>query len=279
MVARGVTDPRKVNLVLYHHPCPDGFGSAYAAWTVLGDGAEYVGCSHGMQHIPDVKGKRVVICDFSFKSNILQEMVQDAEELLVIDHHASAARELDDLPAEYKQFDMTHSGAILTWNFFHPHEPAPPLLQYVEDRDLWTWTLPNSTEVCLGLDTFEQSFPVWHHLDVETCRKVGEPIVQWRKQLTDSVVATSVESSFEGVKCRIVNASGGPLISYVGDAILRRHNVPLALIWYYDGPSQEYKVSMRAKGVDCSYLAVKYGGGGHPNASAFRTRHLSTIYQ
>ena len=30
-------------LVIYHHPCSDGFGAAWAPRTVLGDDAEYIG--------------------------------------------------------------------------------------------------------------------------------------------------------------------------------------------------------------------------------------------
>lgn len=33
--------------VLYHADCPDGFGSAYAAWLRFGDSASYRGMHHG----------------------------------------------------------------------------------------------------------------------------------------------------------------------------------------------------------------------------------------
>lgn len=34
--------PEDIDLVIVHGHCPDGFGSAWAAWCALGDKAEYV---------------------------------------------------------------------------------------------------------------------------------------------------------------------------------------------------------------------------------------------
>ena len=57
-------EPSSVNCVIYHADCTDGFGSAYSAWKLLGNRAEYYACKHG-QTPPDVKDKNVVILDFS----------------------------------------------------------------------------------------------------------------------------------------------------------------------------------------------------------------------
>ena len=60
-------EPSTVNVVIYHANCNDGFGAAYGAWKLLGNRAEYFACKHG-DAPPDVKGKRVVILDFSFEN-------------------------------------------------------------------------------------------------------------------------------------------------------------------------------------------------------------------
>ena len=64
-----IPNPRDVDLVIYHKNCTDGFGSAYAAWRLLGNRAEYIACAHG-ETPPDVRGKKVAICDFSFKNAV-----------------------------------------------------------------------------------------------------------------------------------------------------------------------------------------------------------------
>ena len=89
-------DPASVNVVIYHADCTDGFGAAYSAWKLLGNRAEYYACKHGTPP-PDVTGKTIVILDFSFDNATTKKMIDDAEELLVIDHHKSAMVELHDI--------------------------------------------------------------------------------------------------------------------------------------------------------------------------------------
>lgn len=48
-------------------------------------------------------------------------------------------------------YDKTISGAMLAWNSLFPEHKAPLLVQYVQDRDLWEWKLPNSREINTGL--------------------------------------------------------------------------------------------------------------------------------
>ena len=57
--------PSEVNCVITHANCPDGWGSAWAAWRLLGHDAEYIFLSHG-DPPPDVRGKNVLMVDFAF---------------------------------------------------------------------------------------------------------------------------------------------------------------------------------------------------------------------
>ena len=273
-MSKSITDPSSVNLVLYHDKCPDGFGSAFAAWKLLSDRATYIGCDHGSSSIPDVNGKRVVILDFSFKAPVLIHMIQCAEQLLVIDHHASAVEELASIPDQYKIFDMNQSGATMSWNFFHPGKMTPQLLSYIEDRDLWRWKLNKSKEICAGLDIIPQKFSEWNNLmspsSIQQLRFTGESILQYQQTLIDSIVSKSAEREFGGGICRVVNTCGGSIVSQVGNTMLMKYNVPIALMWYLDYSTKQYKVSLRSiPSVDCSEIAKRYGGGGHRQSSAF----------
>ena len=62
------------NIIIYHKNCNDGFGSALVAWLKFKDDAEYFPASHYSQP-PDVTGKNVYICDFSYSKNILLNMI------------------------------------------------------------------------------------------------------------------------------------------------------------------------------------------------------------
>ena len=231
-------DPTTVNLVLYHDKCPDGFGAAFVAWKVLGSNAEYVGCDHGLSSsYPPVQGKRIVILDFSFRFDVLTRMIGEAERLVIIDHHQTAEESLRDIPSRHKIFDMTKSGCILAWEFFFgkPHL-APPLLYYIQDRDLWHWRLRHSQEVCAGLDTYPQTFEQWDTFTapdaIRHLKTQGEAVLRYRRNLVESIGSKSLEVMFSGVPCRCVNMCGGSVVSYVGHYLLEKYQVPLALMWY-----------------------------------------------
>ena len=150
-----ILEPSAVDCVIYHAECTDGFGSAYAAWKLLGNRAEYHARKHGTPP-PDVKGKNVVILDFSFDNATIKKMIEDAEALVVIDHHKTAMVELHDISNTI--FDMSHSGTVLSWNFFHPGKDPPKFLLYIEDRDLWKWELPYSKEFSAAFDMIPFEF-------------------------------------------------------------------------------------------------------------------------
>ena len=71
-----IRTPRDVDLVIYHKNCTDGFGAAYSAWRLLANRAEYIACSHG-ETTPNVKGKNVAICDFSFKNVVTKKLIEE----------------------------------------------------------------------------------------------------------------------------------------------------------------------------------------------------------
>ena len=129
-------------LVLYHAHCNDGFGAAWVAHRVFGDGADYVPVHHGDPPPRSYPGREVLVLDFAYPRDVLLEMHEKATSLLVLDHHVTAQRDLEGL--DWAVFDLEHSGAVLAWKHFFPDEATPWLLEYVEDKDLWTWKLPNS---------------------------------------------------------------------------------------------------------------------------------------
>ena len=140
---------------LFHGECPDGFAAAYAAWLVLGDGARYVGLRHDEdkeERAGDLRGKRVAVLDFSFDADATARHLATASEYVVLDHHASAEENLRALPGANKAFEERMSGATLAWSFFHPGTEVPLLFRYVEDRDIWRWSLHHSDAFAAAFD-------------------------------------------------------------------------------------------------------------------------------
>ena len=169
LVAPDKNDPAP--LILYHgRNCPDGFGASLAAWLYYRENAEYVGLDHGdvksVDDLPPLQGRTVYILDFSFSADILQAIDERAAKLVMLDHHKSAAEKLTGFACRcgVVHFDMDKSGARLAWEFFHPHEPIPALLRYVEDRDIWKWEFEESGAFLSALDMEPQDFARWSEI-------------------------------------------------------------------------------------------------------------------
>ena len=119
------------------------------------------------------EGALVVFVDIAPGSEEMRALAQHAGRLVVLDHHVTARDRFEnDLGLQNAvegrghtiRFDLTHSGAILAWQHFHPDEPAPDLLRYVEDQDLWSWKLPDSEEVNAAISSYPRDFETWDGL-------------------------------------------------------------------------------------------------------------------
>jgi len=172
--------PGRPVTVLYHADCPDGFGSAYAAWLRFGASARYRAMHHGQpREMGEIAGHDVFILDFSFAPDVLEAMAALAGSVVQIDHHASArqpwaarlkkvadGREGFSHPALPLTviFDLGKSGVRLTWEYFHPDCPVPLVLRHVEDVDLWRFALPGSRPIARALRLLPDDFAAWDDL-------------------------------------------------------------------------------------------------------------------
>ena len=267
-IERIKVEPSSVDFVIYHKDCTDGFGAAYSAWKSLGNKAEYYAATHG-EPPPDVKGRNVVILDFSFNNATTKQMIEDAANLMVIDHHKSAMVELHDISNTY--FDMTHSGARLAWDFFHPGKEPPKFINYIEDRDLWKWELPYSKEFAAAFDMVPFEFEEFEKFEDDSvfddAVKRGSYILAYSKTVIKKICDKAESRKFEGLSAMVVNASRW--MSEIGSRL--SPDCDFAIIWYYDHLSRNIKVSLRSfhETVDVSEIAKKFGGGGHKKAAGF----------
>lgn len=111
--------------------------------------AEYFPVNYNHQP-PDLSDfEEIYILDFSYPKSILRKWVDEGKKLVVLDHHKTAAEEL--AGETYAVFDMEKSGAGLTWDYFHPGEPMPDLVSYVQDRDLWKFERKMSKPIHAGI--------------------------------------------------------------------------------------------------------------------------------
>lgn len=270
--------PEEIDLVIVHGHCPDGFGAAYAAWRLLGDKAEYLHLSHG-EAVPDVTGRVVGIFDFAFPRAVMEEMKEKAKDLILIDHHASAERFLGDL--DYCHFDMTRSGCVLAWEYFHPGVSPPSLLLYIEDRDIWKWELEGAADYLAYVDSMPHELEVWDTMSrtfpPDIC-ELGSHINRFKDVMIQDAVDRGAPSRFFGVNMMVVNCASRFLVSKVCN-LLASEQFGVALAWWYDVETNESACSLRSteeSGIDVSEIASAFGGGGHVHASGFKVRGLLT---
>ena len=273
-------EPTSVNCVIYHADCTDGFGAAYSAWKCLGNRAEYHACKHGTPP-PDVAGKNVVILDFSFNNATTKSMIEEAESLMVIDHHKSAMVELHDITNTH--FDMSKSGAMLSWEFFHPGKEPPKFIKYIQDRDLWKWELDYSKEFSAAFDMIPFEFEEFEKFEDDSvfddAVKRGSYILAYSKTVVKKVCEKAQLRKMDGKDVMVVNASHW--MSEIGARLAP--DCDFAMIWYWDHEAKETKVSLRAfhDAVDVSEIAKQYGGGGHKKASGFQLpkgKHIEDLF-
>jgi len=258
-------------LVFYHANCPDGFGAAWAAWRKLGETAEYVACHYNKPITHDLKGKNVYSVDFTFEGEQFPQVLREASSYTVIDHHVSSKERA--AQASESIFDNTHSGAVLSWKYFHLNTPVPKLLEYIEDNDLWKFTLPNSKESAaaiaahnLDFKTFDELASIYEDAEkFETYLEGGKLILGKSGKDAGEISDEFYFIEFEGMKVPVVNS---PIhVSYIGHRMATKHP-PMTIIWCRR--KSDIGISMRGDGsVDLSEIAVKYGGGGHHDAAGF----------
>ncbi|ART47814.1 DHH family phosphoesterase [Acidovorax carolinensis] len=278
LVAPDKNDPAP--LILYHgRNCPDGFGAALAAWLYYGDSAQYLGLDHGdvktVDDLPPVAGRTVYVLDFSFSAEILQAIDQSAAKLVMLDHHKSAAEKLTGFACRcgVVHFDMSKSGSRLAWEFFHPEQPVPALLQYIEDRDIWKWEFPESAGFLSALDMEPQEFARWQEIAAFTPGQLtafmarGAAMDEKYRKLAGDIAEGAQPLVFNGIEGLMVNAPG-MFHSLVGD-LLSAKTGTFALMW--SAGVQGVKVGLRAqRNFDCIALAESMGGGGHAQACGFK---------
>ena len=261
----------KQRLVVYHANCIDGFTAAWAAWRKFGDDAEYLPANYG-EPPPDATGRDLLIVDFSYAREVLLDLHARAKSLLVLDHHKTAMEALTGLP--FAVFDMQRSGAGLTWDTLCSDVgPRPWLVDYVEDRDLWRFSLERSKAVNAFVGaTKRRDFSDWSALAATSrgdAANKGDAILAFIDHYVEATAASARRVSFHGFDgIPIVNAPSMMISELVGHLA---EGAPFAIGWSQRADGR-YAYSLRSRGdggADVAEIAKHFGGGGHRNAAGF----------
>jgi uncharacterized protein len=258
--------------VIVHGACYDGHGAAWVAKQAIPKATIHYGI-HGnpIPHVPN--GCRCYMIDISYPRPQMEELASRVS-LKVLDHHKTAQAALEGFPDTV--FDMSKSGAMLAWEEFFPGQPAPLLIQYVQDQDLWTWKLPESDAICAYLRSYPRDLAAWTYLNQSLVLGFRDAAAQGFAILRSD--RQRVEEMCEQVRWGYIGSHYVPIanatvqFSAVGNALCEKFpEAPFAAYWFMRGDGMQ-QWGLRSMGdFDVSEIAKAYGGGGHKNAAGFQS--------
>jgi len=281
--------------VFYHANCHDGHVAAFTLWLDLRDKENIEVNYHPIQHgtkPPDVTGKIVYILDFSFPLDVIKTMIEQAQALLVIDHHKTSQDNLADIPDKNKIFDMEECGATLTWKYMNPDEDLPLLYQYIRSYDIWTKDMKDTDAFNLAFELavrneegkydFKLTERYLDSREIEGLISVGKIM----KAYHDSLVEKSLRKSHF---CPIRRDDKILIVAYVnvvpaltndvGSRCMSEYPfVDFCACYYIDPSAKATQFSLRSRDgcQDVSIIAKDHGGGGHRNASGCRLKGITS---
>jgi len=263
-------------VVIYHKDCADGLTSAAQFYNFFGRDAIYIGGVYG-EEPPCLKDNIVYLVDFSYPAEVMKRICKEAICVIVLDHHAHRLEELSQLKITNLNtaFSSTfNSGCFLAQTFLRrlsdTYIKEPPLLQYIEDRDLWKFELADTKSIMAAVYSYPQTIVSYVNLlnmPIEILKREGKIL---RRVIDKDVEYYSKKAqliSFEEFTVPIVNCPES-LASEVGNQLAELH--PFAMT--YSDSKGERRFSLRSKTHDVSAIARKHGGGGHKFAAGFKIK-------
>lgn len=274
-------------LVIYHKGCLDGIAAAWVFYTHFGDALEYHEGVYG-DPIPDVKGKLVYMLDFSYKSDVMIEILKQAKEVIILDHHESAINDLATIPLEYSNLNMSYcttknSGCIIAWNYLKSSKPLK-ILEYIQDRDLWKFELPGTKEICAALYAGEPTYKLLSDLNLSRLLVIGSALVKAQESNVERIIKTCARSFVlrdnEGgmIPVPVVNANH-MFSSDIGNALANLTDLKIGATYYDTETHRQFSLRSIEGGPNVAEIAAIYGGGGHKHASGFRVPREHALAQ
>lgn len=295
-----------------HGDCPDGLGAelglrAYAEKEYLDDELIWMRAKHSnfpkapIELLNTCAGARVVIADFCYNLEVMREIINVAQHVLVLDHHISKKEILETLQIEYPwisdKFDCTFnnnkSGTGIVWYYYFGK--IPTLMRYIQDLDLWTFSLPMADKFGWLIDHITQDYFVeemrkWNDLfdlafEITPKNEIFVKNEMLYKSLVDyasttkdilmgqckKLVAKSFLMKIKGQDIHCLNTS--VLHSRALDLLVQKKGPPAAS-YYFNGT--DYLFSVRGDGA--LELAQRFpGGGGHAKAAGFAISDLKEL--
>ncbi len=263
-------------LCIYHKNCLDGNGAAAIVQRKEPD-CDFLSMQYGMTP-PTVLDRVVYIVDFGLSLEHMRAIRAQAEKVIWLDHHASQIPIHKQLG--WGTLDVNECGSSLTWKTLFPHEPMPPVIEYIKDKDLWLWKLPDSKAIAAGLSaTFPgDKFKGLLDVDLQEMARIGLPLINATAERVAKAIkkGVTIDAPYGLTGRRALYVPCNQDQNEIGDHICLPIEAgglgyDLAILVYRKGKGR-WVHSLRssdASSVNCGTIADARNGGGHRNSACY----------
>lgn len=295
---RGKKKSKLWNIVIYHRKCSDGTASAWC-FKKRYPNIISIPLECGSKEIPEymlkilekAKNKNVVFVDITLSVDDTKKVKQmiDNGKIMIIDHHITAVPVMKIKEIDRSIYNVNKSAAQLAWDYCFPDKERPKFINYIADRDLWKWNMPDSKVYNNGLfklfgtsfETYDMLYEYENQL-YDTIVKVGSKDQKEKDEKIDILVKDIKPTKWKDYKVAVIELDRPDqyLRSEVGHKLCQLHDIQFAIICCYRDDYKEHWISLRSQGdFDTTTVSEPYGGGGHKNASGFTwTKELKKLF-
>ena len=282
--------PSDVDVIITHHPCYDGFTAECIARHYYNENYPKKNIIYYQLQVNsypphNLEGKNILMIDISFRNDIITNLLPKVRNLLIIDHHKTAEKDLQNLDDKYKVFHMEYSGAMLAWFYFFPEKIPPLLVEYIQDRDLYTRKMPKTDQFVSWYYTLPFEYENYYkYLDEDLLKYTISLKGDSYWELNNVHINNSVDYSVTKF-CRIKEKYY--LIAYlnsticksdIGNKIFEKYPfIDFSAVYSINDTTNSTQFSLRStcQHVDVSEIATELGGGGHRNACGIKIMHVT----
>lgn len=321
-------DKKLIDCCIYNQNNDDGLFCAWVFYKYLvsignaTDKITFVPLSPASGNRPDwhlekkmdfITGRNVIICDIAYSLQNLETIAKSAKSMYMIDDHIRTERELKELDTiailkgNWFIGDDKHSAVAYTWKFFFPNEPAPIIVQYIDndDRKLHlpflfydrafksyiSFRITHSPYIkkFTNVDAFAKLNNQIENIDKNFMLMVGHYYDELVNNLKDQIAKNASYQKFQGHNVAVLNFNDPALYKMVARQMITNaeksgNRVDFAVLWGWEYTTNAYKIFLSEKhtGYQPKYnlgaMAQKLGKKGGHHMGGKGTKYIGNFY-
>lgn len=277
---------------------------------ILHSTLDFIGYNYG-QPIPDLSQyDKVIMCDISFPKDEMIKLwdIVGVENMIWIDHHISAIKEIQDTKWLWEgQQDTKFAACELTWKYFFPNEEMPEIVRLLGRYDCFghkgTDEETKVLEFQYGARTYIKNYEDAYDFlvgnkvlqdsndepnTIEMMMLYGSSTYQYLCTEAKQAYKNGFDIKFMIPHPKYIGEGQYKLVRFI--CINKERFNPInfgidyhkdgydgAACFYFDGENYNFSLYNDNKKVDCSIIAKQFGGGGHAGAAGFRIKDTKQI--